>query len=676
MRSRIYYLLLLLTWPTWAWAQNQAKLDSLLNLLKTAEDTNRVLVLNQLCWVYRGSDYNKAIEYGRQAQKLAIELDYPLGLANSLSFIGVVKRNIGDYPEAMENFFDALRIAEEYQLKRELAYSYNNIGDIFKLQGDDIHAIENTQKAIALFKEMDDLRGISYAYLRMGELYQNQQNYTQALQYFQQTLGVRRKLQDLDALETSMNRVGNIYRLLGRYDSALHYLNRSLTLSQNIKDKTAIANNQADIALTYANLGQIDTAIAFAKNALSLAEEVGSNRHILKSSEILSDIFARQGNFEQAYQYHKLLLSASKRVVNERNTALLDKTQTDYRLEKKQEEIEGLNKEKEYETVLRYALSAILLLGGGILAVLYRSNKQRQNTNRILTAQYEAMNKQREETAAIAENLRIAHQELSTQKALIEHKNEDISASINYARRIQTSMLPPDEKIQRIFPSSFIFYRPRDIVSGDFYWVAEVGDKSLIICADCTGHGVPGGFMSMIGMNLISEMIKVLGVNRPEVILSGLNMGIRNVLNQSVTQNRDGMDASVCVIDRQKKTLEFAGASQDLVYIVHKQENELVHIRGDRTSIGGLESKPSFTKHTLQIDAPITFYLSTDGYPDQHGGPHNRKIMKKGFREFLQQLTSLPIESQHQALDQHLVQWMGTNKQVDDILVIGVRLEL
>lgn len=351
-----------------------------------------------------------------------------------------------------------------------------------------------------------------------------------------------------------------------------------------------------------------------------------------------------------------------------------------------------------YRTIWAYvgmALLGVLLVWAIVKLNIRRLEAQKRKLETIVelrTAEIVEKNKelrqQKEEITIQAENLKTQKEELevlnesiSEKNNVIEKKNRDIVASINYARRIQSAMLPPKEEIAQSLTETFILYRPRDIVSGDFYWFAEVertslnssSPESIIIAADCTGHGVPGAFVSMVGNELLNEIVKMRGIHKPSLILDWLHDGIKRVFHQKETKSRDGMDITICSINTERKLLQFAGAQNPLVYI---KNEEMTIIKGDKQSIGGegLKEQTNYTNHEIQLDAPITFYLFSDGYQDQFGGPKGKKFMTRKFYNLLHEISSKPLAKQGDILDKTLNDWMGDVEQIDDILVLGVRV--
>jgi ligand-binding sensor domain-containing protein/serine phosphatase RsbU (regulator of sigma subunit) len=250
---------------------------------------------------------------------------------------------------------------------------------------------------------------------------------------------------------------------------------------------------------------------------------------------------------------------------------------------------------------------------------------------------------------------------------------EEIKDSINYAERIQSSILPDLAFIKQYLPDSFILFKPRDVVSGDFYWFNRADDKLFFATVDCTGHGVPGAFMSMIGNSLLNEIILTQKISSPSVVLSYLNKSILKVLKQNTTDSKDGMDMALCVIDVKANTLTYAGANREMLLI---RNNGLLEYKPTKRAIGGFtDTSTVFEETCISIQAGDRFYMTTDGYADQFGGPKGKKLMTKNFKEFLMEIHSRSMTEQHKQLDNKIGEWMGsTYAQVDDILVVGIKL--
>lgn len=317
-------------------------------------------------------------------------------------------------------------------------------------------------------------------------------------------------------------------------------------------------------------------------------------------------------------------------------------------------------------------LSGILYLENPLIKGAFTS--ERTETLSILSSQIAISI----ENALLYENLeekvRERTSKLSEAYDEIKQKNKDITAGISYASRIQTAMLPRMDEISRIFPDSFVLFKPLDIVSGDFYWIAEVEDKVLFAAVDCTGHGVPGAFMSSIGNEILNQIVKVQKITQPKDILQQLHEGIKTALRQKETKNHDGMDMALSSWDKTKNEITFAGAKNSLVYVC---ENKLDEIKGNRLLIGGFKKKNTkkFEQVVLKINSSTAFYMFSDGYADQFGGESGTRLMKKEFKQVLLDIHKKPMQEQQRLLEQNLADWMGEYKQIDDILVVGFRID-
>jgi len=296
---------------------------------------------------------------------------------------------------------------------------------------------------------------------------------------------------------------------------------------------------------------------------------------------------------------------------------------------------------------------------------------------------------QNAEIAAQRDEIEAKSEELSKAFVQIRKQNDNITGSIAYAQRIQEALLPTEESLHKVIPESFIFLKPRDVVSGDFYWFAkshpsirymldkdqpeENEQKLFITAADCTGHGVPGAFMSMIGVNLLENITRT-GVSRADEILNEMHQSVRFMLKQYKNDNRDGMEMALCVLRNHGFTLDYAGARNPLVYI---QNNEIFTIKGDPIPVGGSqkESRREFTQHTINIDTPTCCYIFSDGMIDQFGGPDSVKFTSRRLREFLLEIHTLPMEEQKKLIEDKVARWMGQSEpQLDDMLLMGFKL--
>ncbi len=312
---------------------------------------------------------------------------------------------------------------------------------------------------------------------------------------------------------------------------------------------------------------------------------------------------------------------------------------------------------------------------GGIVHVETKCRELIANGNKVrvlnvtdITARRQAERELEQSAQRLAEAEKIV--ELSH---IIEQKNESITSSLRYAKRIQESLMPRPQLLQQFFSEYFVIYRPRDIVSGDFYWMQQVGPKLMLAVGDCTGHGVPAAFMSMLGIATLNNIALQKGMTKPNEILDELRKEIYYLLKRNETERKEGMDVALCVIDLEAAIIEFAGARSNLIYI---QDNQLHSIKGSKTYIGGELSEASFEIHHIDIRPETRLYLFSDGYCDQFGGPQSRKIGSRNFQQWLLDIHNQPMSAQGGWLDTTLSRWMeeGGETQIDDVAIIGIKL--
>lgn len=394
---------------------------------------------------------------------------------------------------------------------------------------------------------------------------------------------------------------------------------------------------------------------------------------------------------EEINQSNKILeqqekaISGQKEMINEQKSVL-------------NEQLKEIHKQR----LILYLFLALIILISILGYFMYRAYKikkeaniQLREKNEEISQQKEEILTQRDEIENQRDNLIIKNREIEQQKEeiltqrdeiesqvelvtkqrdQIRRQNREITGSIVYAERIQSAILTLPEYFNKIIDQYFIFFKPKDIVSGDFYWASKRGKKIVIAAVDCTGHGVPGAFMSMLGATFLTEIVDKNGITKPSEILNQLRIYIIEALKQKGTEGevKEGMDMALCTIDRETDTLEYAGALNPLYYF---QDNELLEIKADRQPVSITMYMKEFTNHKVKIQRGDVFYLFSDGFPDQFGGPYGRKFMKKRFRDLLRKIHKLPMSKQRKELEKNFNAWKneGKKEQVDDVLVIGMK---
>lgn len=678
--------------------------DSLLLYLKTApEDTSKVNSLNTLTKQYTNiGDYEKAMLYAKQAEQTASKINYQKGLANSYNNIGLIfwnqsdyepaKKNylkslkirqaindlqgvaisynniglvncdMGEYGKALQNQLKALKIREEIGDKKGIAMSFNNIGMIYNYQGDYKNALEKYFKSLKIKEEINDRRGIASTSLNIGMAYSNLGDFEKAIDYYLKSLKGKEEFGDKQGIEHINVNIGNIYSKQKNYEGALEKYFTALKIQQEIGDIQGIAATYNNIGGIYIKQNKLQESFNYLDKALKVFQQIGYKEGIRSTYVALSDLYDKKGDYKQAYHYHTLYSDIKDTLLNEQSSKQIaemnvkyDSEKKDKELIKKDAEISKQQAETEKQNLQRNAFIAGFSLMLVLAFIIYRGYRQKQSVNKLLGEKNILIEKQ---------------------KKLVEERNEKITDSINYAQRIQQAILPSDELIKSLLPDSFILFYPKDIVSGDFYWISEKKDKILMAVADCTGHGVPGAFMSMIGNTLLNEIVNVKNILEPAQILSELNQGVVNLLNQSNGESStqdDGMDITIVSIDKINNEIEFAGANH-FSYLI--DQNQIKTLEGDVYSIGGMFGKANinFTSQKIKVNKGSILYLFTDGFIDQFGGENNTKYLSGRFNKLLQKIQHQNMVSQKEELITEFDQWKINTKQLDDVLVVGIRI--
>lgn len=683
--------------------QSKIVVDSLLEKLATAQDTNKINILTALSYQHTNTNPTKAKEYANQVLKLSATLNYQHGKASAMDVMGTLHEQFGDYAKALEYKLQALRIYEQSKDISGTAKSFNNIGVLYFRQKNHDKALEYYQKTLEIVKKQKKTLAIAVSLLNIGEVYQEKGEYIKAIEYEQKSMEISKNLKYMDdCVAFSMGIIGQCYAAQGKYDKAIANMQQTIAIFERIEDKISLTEYLIDLGNVYIKTKEYEKAIQHFDRGLKVIKTRDDKNWERDANLGLAEVYALQNNFQKAYVHYREYNRLKDIIFNKNNAERMTQMQSLYESDKKQAEIEMLtmqNKISEEESrvakLFSYFFLAIILFTGVLLFLLYKNNRSNQKANMLLTTknneielknaelqqQKEEILTQRDLLEGQNSTLQRQQKELQERSNEIEKQRNDITASITYAKRIQTAILPDIAKVKDVLPHSFIYYQPRDIVSGDFYYFTtlhEANTKIVLAAVDCTGHGVPGAFMSMIGDAMLNQIINIQRVTSPDIILNELHRGIRLMLKQQDGENRDGMDISICTIDLEAKIIEFAGARNSLYLIqeVENKEAELVEIKADKISIGGYQHEDTriFNKNIVHLDKPTTFYMSSDGYKDQFGNSDGKKFSPKRFREMLINIHALPMDEQHHILADTFEKWKGEDAQIDDVLVIGVKI--
>jgi serine phosphatase RsbU (regulator of sigma subunit)/uncharacterized protein HemY len=638
------------------YAESETYLDSALTIRQKLNDTLGIAkTLNNLGLShFNHGEYRRAVEYYTESIKYRQMTKDKKGLVNTLMSLGHSHRSLGEFQIAYGYFMDGLKVAEGEQDEDLTATAYINIAILFSDQKKYDEALDFQLKSLEIKQRTGSKKSIASAMSNVGTIYMNMKKYSEALHYLLQSMKIREDINDKKGIATTANNIAELFLETNDLKKAEEYCQRSLKIRTDVNDRAGIASSLINLAKIYEALGRIQDAINTLEKSREILELLESKTILVSNYKSLARLYAQQQNFHRAFLYQEKYSDLNDTLFQENTFRQMAELQTKYDTDKQKQEIELLNKENELQDQRNqkvvYLLIAIVIGSIIIGFTLYNRYKLKQRANK---------------------KLELAYQEIET-------KNKDITDSIVYAKRIQDAILPTPEQIKKILPGCFVLFQPKDIVSGDFYWIDKQAEKTLFAAVDCTGHGVPGAFLSMVGSSLLNQTIHERNITRPGAILDDLNHSLRETLlkEQEGQEVKDGMDIALCSLDQKTGVIEFGAAFNPLFYL-RKIEGgyEFQEIKADKIPIGLTVENESrnFSTHTLQLHPGDCVYIFTDGYADQFGGESGKKFKYKRFKELLLQIAPLDVEEQKKEIEKVFKDWKGQFEQVDDVLIIGYK---
>lgn len=630
--------------------QADNEMDSLSILVtKTADSSfKKVDLLNDLAYAhYLKAEYKESIECLKTAITLSEKYSHKRGLARSSGNIANVYSEVGSISLGVEMKLRALKIHEELNDTVSIIISLTGLGNSYLDQGFFKKAIDHQNKALNLSKLTNNSEMEATVLSNIANFYSKKKEYNTELEFNKKSLTLWQKLKDERQIARVLNNIGANYFNLGIHHKALEFYIEAYSLYEKYEDKRAMAITLINFAELYLKQNDFNNALLYAKKSLALSKEIGVLHIITDAYQVLSEIYAAIGNTKEELKHYKLYVQTKDSLQNEntiKQTAIMSAI---YETEKKEKEIELLNKEKEKQA-----------------AVAYEQNKKK---NLIISAVIAGLLIVIVFSAFLFNRFNVTRK----QKVIIEEKQKEITDSINFAKRIQTAILPPDNFWKKYLPQSFVLYKPKDIVSGDFYWLENVNDLVLFAAADCTGHGVSGAMVSVVCSNALNRTAKEFGITEPSKILDKTRELVLETFEKSDEDVKDGMDISLCCLNTKTNELLWAGANNPLWYI---RANNIYEIKGDKQPIGKNDNPKQFTTHKIKLEPGDTIYIFTDGYADQFGGEKGKKFMYKRLKNLLTEIHKKPLEIQKEVLQQNFTSWKGGTEQTDDVLLIGLKI--
>ena len=660
-----------------------------------------VLTYNNIGLIYNNTgDLKKSMIFYKKSLALSEEIGSVENIGNPLCNIGLLYNNIGELDTALQYYDKGVAAYEKVGDKEGFAMAYNNMGAIYDSKGDIVEALHYYHKALKIDEEIDDIAGIALLLNNIGAIYKNQGEIDKAMEYWSKSLKIREEYNDVYSLAYSLTNIASLYLIKGDSAKAIDYIRKGLSIRNQLSDKKGQAQSLNLLGTIYLNIDKLDSAEVmlvkslelrreiedkeglvislnslaslalkrnnltkakkYASEALKIADEIKFPSSIRDASRILSKIAKRQGLWEEAFTNLELYITMKDSIFNEENAKAAFQKEAQYQYEKradslhaeqmKKEALAEANQKRKDEIAQKENEKKNLIIGAGAVGLLL-----------ILVF-----------TGFTINRLRITRKQkgiIETQKEIVEEKNKEILDSINYAKRIQLAILPPNKVISEHLPKSFILYKPKDIVAGDFYWLEVKNGKTLFAVADCTGHGVPGAMVSVVCNNGLNRSVREHGLTEPGKILDKAREIVVQEFEKSEDDVRDGMDIALCALQGNK--LQYAGAHNPL-WIV--RNGELIEFKANNQPIGKFDYSEPYQTHDIQVQSDDMLYLFSDGYADQFGGERGKKFKSANFKKLLLSIAQKPLNEQNEIINDAIESWKGEIEQIDDICVVGVRI--
>ncbi len=601
---------------------------------------------------------------------LSKKLNYKPGIAEAYNLKGVINRDQSNLRDALENYLTALKLFEELKLPTEVAGVQNNIGLIYAEIKEYRTALAYYFKAEKINRSGNKKNYLAINYNNIATCYQKLKQYSSAQIYLNKSLTLRAAINDTIGMAMAYHNIGINYQLTNAADSAIFFFSKSLKYLSNMNPNIGHAYNYLELGNTYLKQGKLSDAESYLLKALKISEDGALEGVKTEIYKYLSELYKKKNNFREAFKFQELYMESKELVENDENKNEILKKELEYDFNQRQElqRIEASNKQKVYNTEIKsqkkltmYAIAGLVILSTLIL-IVFRSYNQKRKANTII----------------------------SRQKELVEHKNKEILDSITYAKYIQDALLPSDSLIKESGLNCSILFKPKDIVSGDFYWmhtsqnIERTESETYIAAVDCTGHGVPGALVSVVGNNGLNRCVKEFKIHETGKILDMLSELVEETFDKSDNNLNDGMDISLLkVINVREKSLiraQWSGANNPL-WIIDSGGKTIREIKADKQPVGKFSYRKDFTTHEFELAKGDRLFLFTDGYADQFGGSHksNEVVLGKKFK-YKQLKTLLLSTHQYSLADQKtqlnnaFQQWKGNLEQVDDVCIIAIEI--
>jgi serine phosphatase RsbU (regulator of sigma subunit) len=638
-------------------AQDKVTERLIAQLGEMKEDTNKVLLLCKLAdnfyLYYKAShdstDINAGQRYATGALTLSSKLNYKFGSANAWLELGNLKYELGDKVKAFECFQSSLKIAEEIAADEVAAKASNKIGYIHcYIMNNPENSKEYFFKALEFYKRLGNKRSIAKSLVNIGDVYALLGDKNKGIEYQMEAYKISSEEKDSAVIEVIMGNLGDCYTELRQYDKAVKFITLARKIQMLRKDVAGVKYNDERLGVIYLEMKDYKNAELYLMSAYEFAENNNFTELILKTTKPLFQLYSKLDNKQRSEFFQLKYLSLKDSVSNLEKLASIAELENNRALERLEAEKQKENaitemkraEEKKMQNMITgfVVFSFVMVLIFSI--IIFRRFKFSKKQNEIIQAKNEE----------------------------IEEKQKEILDSIHYAKRIQSALLAHKDYIDSHLKDNFILFKPKDIVSGDFYWAAHRDNKFYLASCDSTGHGVPGAFMSLLNIGFLGEAIKEKNIFEPDKILNY----VRDRLIDGISKEgqKDGFDGILICVDKTNNKLTYAAANSAPVVV---RNGELIELDCDRMPVGWGGTNEPFRLFTFETKPSDIFYLYTDGYPDQFGGQKGKKFMSKRFNDLLLSISSRPLHEQSELLNAEFNAWKGDLEQIDDVCVMAVK---
>jgi len=671
-------------------------LFSIIAFSQTPNNSNKqqkILTLIDSARYYVWSSPELSLQFSEKAEKQAKNIEFIEGMVFSIGIQSSAYYMQGFSDKALKKGIEAIKIAEKHNHTKGLASIANTIGLIYQDMGEYEKSIEYFNTCIKYAKinkkEFDtpiNNKANSYYYLK---------DYKKSIQLHTEALKYRQERNDTSGIADCENDIGIIYTKLKEFEKAEKYIRSCYSTKEAIHDTEGVAFSAGDMADLYIVWDKPEKSIKYIDRTFEMAKAMNSPKYKEMCYSLYAKAYHKMGDNAKAYQYQLLFSNLRDSLRSNESIKQIANMQTKYETEKKEQALELKSFQLKNEKLvskkatlqLYYALIGLFLVVILIIIIL-KSYRQKQKANKLLKEQKDEITEKNEELNQQNEEITAQRDQIEHQKEIVEEIHHEVEQSIDYATRLQGAILPETKILEKYLSDFFVLFKPKDKVSGDFYWWAHVENHTIITAADSTGHGVPGAFMSMLGASFLREIVQKEYITHTGVILRKLRKEIIKALKQKgeVGEQKDGMDMAIISIDHETNICQFSGANNPL-YIINPNRKEWpqeaisfgeglsgAEIKPNKMPIAIYEKMDNFTTHEIQLEKGDQLYMFSDGYADQFGGPKGKKFKYKAFKRLLLENADKPMQEQKEILNQAFENWRGDLEQIDDVVVVGIKI--